>query len=83
MGKSTIFHITNVAIKLDCVISSDPEIYETISYMKNHTTEKGNTRCPCDASGKTFCPCKEWVQKVKKGKAKAGDKCHCEIFEKV
>lgn len=82
--KSIVLHLTNVAINLDCMIDfSNSEIYKTISYMTENATEKGNVHCPCDASGKTFCPCRDWVQKIKKGEAKTGDKCHCEIFEKV
>jgi ferredoxin-thioredoxin reductase catalytic subunit len=82
--KSIVIHLVNVAQNLDCFIDfSNPEIDKTVTYMMENATQNGYVHCPCDASGKTFCPCKEWVQKVKLGDATTGDKCHCEVFEKV
>jgi ferredoxin-thioredoxin reductase catalytic subunit len=84
MEKSVIDHLLKTAKKLNCELNKwTPEFDQTIFHMIKTKTEKGNTCCPCDATGKTMCPCKDWVQKIKTGEAKPGDKCHCEVFVKV
>ena len=84
MNKGVVSHLQETAKKLNCQLNTwSPEFDQTILYMIKTQTEKGNTRCPCDASGKTMCPCKDWVQNVLNGNAKPGDKCHCEVFEKL
>lgn len=84
MEKSVIDHLLKTATKLNCELNKwTPEFDHTIFHMIKTKTEMGNARCPCVADGSVFCPCKPWVQAVKTGVAKTGDKCHCELFVKV
>ena len=84
MKRDLIIYLPKVAKKLFCKLNFENPEFDLIAYHMIRTqTEKGNYPCPCCADGKIFCPCKDWVQKIKKGIAKEGDKCHCEVFEKV
>lgn len=88
MTKYIVTYLQEVAEKLNCELNYALDGFDTTLYWIIKTkTEKGNYPCPCtvpeNGRYKTFCPCKEWVQKVKKGEAETGDKCHCELFEKV
>lgn len=83
--KQLDIYLPKVAEKLSCEINfANLSIGTIIHQMINTQSEKGHFYCPCsvvvEGYPKVFCPCKEWVQKVKS--AKKGDKCHCEVFVK-
>lgn len=87
-NKDIVTYLPSVADKLNCELNFALPDFDKIAYhMIINKTQLGNYPCPCtipiNGVYSTFCPCKDWVQKCKNGTAKKGDKCHCEILEKV